>query len=73
MKFAEPIWLIVGLIACAALVWRYRRFDARQKADLCKFASESLIARLTASVSPTRRHLKRGQPRVIGRESLTAG
>ena len=60
MKFAEPIWLIVGLIACAALVWRYRRFDARQKADLCKFASESLIARLTASVSPTRRHLKRG-------------
>src|SRR3974390_1304483 len=59
MKFAQPIWLLVGLIACAALIWRYRRFDARQRAELKKFASESLIAQLTASVSGTRRQLKR--------------
>jgi Ca-activated chloride channel family protein len=59
MKFAQPIWLFVGLIACAALLWRYRRFDARQRTELKKFASESLIGQLTASVSAPRRQLKR--------------
>jgi Ca-activated chloride channel homolog len=59
MKFAQPLWLLAGLIACAALVWRYRRFDARQRAELKKFASESLIAQLTTSVSATRRQIKR--------------
>jgi Ca-activated chloride channel family protein len=59
MKFAQPIWLLVGFIACAALFWRYRRFDARQRAELRKFASESLIAQLTGSVSAGRRRLKR--------------
>ena len=59
MKFAQPLWLLAGLIACAALVWRYRRFDARQRVELAKFASAGLIAQLTASVSPARRHIKR--------------
>ena len=59
MKFAQPLWLLAGLIACAALVWRYRRFDARQRVELAKFASSSLIAQLTASVSPARRQFKR--------------
>ncbi len=59
MKFAEPLWLLAGLIAGVALVWRYRRLDARQRTELAKFASASLIAQLTASVSPTRRQLKR--------------
>ena len=59
MKFAQPLWLLAGLIACAALVWRYRRFDARQRTELAKFASASLIAQLTASVSPARRQFKR--------------
>jgi Ca-activated chloride channel homolog len=59
MKFAQPIWLLAGLIACAALVWRYRRFDARQRTELKKFASETLIAQLTTSVSPARRQFKR--------------
>ncbi len=59
MKFAQPLRLLSGLITCAALVWRYRRFDARQRTELAKFASASLIARLTASVSPARRQFKR--------------
>src|SRR5215467_13283311 len=59
MKFVQPVWLLVGLMACAALLWRYRRFDARQRAELKKFASEGLIAQLTASVSNTRRQFKR--------------
>jgi len=59
MKFVQPLWLLAGLIAGAALVWRYRRFDARQRTELAKFASASLIAQLTASVSPARRQFKR--------------
>src|SRR5215471_1434302 len=59
MKFAQPVWLLLGLIACVALLWRYRRFDARQRDELKKFASANLIAQLTASVSTQRRRFKR--------------
>ena len=59
MRFAQPVWMLAGVLACAALVWRYRRFDARQRAELKKFASESLIAQLTTSVSSARRAFKR--------------
>ncbi len=59
MRFAQPVWLLAGVLACAALIWRYRRFDARQRAELKKFASESLIAQLTSSVSSARRTFKR--------------
>jgi Ca-activated chloride channel family protein len=59
MKFAQPIWLLAGLIACGVLVWRYRRFDVRQRAELKKFAAESLTAQLTTSVSGARRQFKR--------------
>jgi Ca-activated chloride channel homolog len=60
MTFTQPLWLLAGLIACAALVWRYRRFDARQRLELAKFAAVGLIAQLTASVCPARRQFKRG-------------
>ncbi len=59
MKFEQPIWLICGVLACAALIWRYRRFDSRQRAELKSFASAKLLASLTASVSPSRRRAKR--------------
>jgi Ca-activated chloride channel family protein len=60
MKFAEPIWLLAGLIACGALVWAWRRYDARQRAALATFASSHLHAQLTASFSAAKRHWKRG-------------
>ncbi|MGA3143592.1 MAG: VWA domain-containing protein [Verrucomicrobiota bacterium] len=60
MKFAEPIWLLAGLIACGALVWAWRRYDARQRAALATFASSHLHAQLTASFSTVRRNWKRG-------------
>jgi Ca-activated chloride channel family protein len=58
MKFAEPLWLIAGLAACALLWWRYRRFDRRQRAALAAFASPHLVTLLTRSVSFGRRKLK---------------
>src|ERR1700729_2600715 len=60
MKFAEPSWLIVGFLVIAGLVFVYRLLDARQRAALAEFASSHLLAKLTASFSPTRRMVKRG-------------
>src|SRR5262245_34906848 len=70
MKFAEPIWLIIGAVACAAMIWRYRKHDAKQRRDLARFASDSLIAHLTGSLSPARRQFKRAL--VIGGTALLA-
>jgi Ca-activated chloride channel family protein len=60
MKFAEPIWLVAGFVVIAALVYIYRVLDRRQRAALAEFASNHLLAKLTASFSPGRRLLKRG-------------
>jgi Ca-activated chloride channel family protein len=60
MKFAEPIWLIAGLVVLVALVFLYWWFDRRQRAALAAFASSHLLSRLTSSFSPLRRAIKRG-------------
>jgi len=60
MKFAEPLWLLAGLAACGALLWAWRRYDARQRAALSTFASSHLRAQLTASFSVAKRNWKRG-------------
>jgi Ca-activated chloride channel family protein len=59
MKFAEPLWLLAGLVVIALVLWLYRRFDVRQRAALAEFASSHLLAKLTASFSPARRRVKR--------------
>ena len=59
MKFAEPFWLVAGVVALALLLALYRRFDLRHRAALAEFASNHLLARLTASFSPGRRRIKR--------------
>ncbi len=60
MQFAQPLWLLIGAIACACLAWSYRRFDLRQRSALAQFASTRLVQKLTTSVSPLRRRVKRG-------------
>jgi Ca-activated chloride channel family protein len=59
MQFAQPFWLILGALACALTLWQFRRFDQRQHAALARFAAARLLPRLTGSVSPSRRRLKR--------------
>jgi Ca-activated chloride channel family protein len=60
MKFAEPLWLLAGLLTCAALAWAWRRYDVRQRSALASFASSHLREQLTASFSIARRNWKRG-------------
>ena len=59
MTFAEPLWLLAGLLACGALVWLFARHDRRQRAALRTFASGHLLEQLTASFSRRRRNFKR--------------
>jgi Ca-activated chloride channel family protein len=59
MQFAEPLWLLVGLMACGLLVWTWRLYDVRQRAALGIFAASHLHAQLTASFSTARRNWKR--------------
>jgi Ca-activated chloride channel family protein len=58
MQFAQPLWLLAGLAACALLFWRYRQFENQQRKTLARFASTRLLDKLTASVSPARRRAK---------------
>src|SRR5262245_48111833 len=59
MQFAQPIWLLAGLAACAALMWQFRRFDQRQRIALTQFASARLLPKLTSSISTSRKLAKR--------------
>jgi Ca-activated chloride channel family protein len=59
MTFAHPTWLLAGALACAALVWQFRRYGRNQSAALAQFASARLLPGLTSSVSPARRRAKR--------------
>ena len=60
MKFAEPLWLLAGLLGCGSLLWAWWRHAARQRLALATFASPHLHAQLTASFSATGRNWKRG-------------
>jgi Ca-activated chloride channel family protein len=59
MQFAHPIWLFAGLVACAALVWQYRRFDQGQRIALAQFVSARLLPKLTSAISASRKLAKR--------------
>ena len=60
MSFSNPAWLAGGALACLALLWLWRRYDARQQAALARFVSAHLRTQLTQSVSIGRRRLQRG-------------
>jgi Ca-activated chloride channel family protein len=60
MTFSQPLWLLAGLLACAALVWMWHRHDRWRKAALARFVSAHLRERLTRSVSLARQRVRRG-------------
>jgi Ca-activated chloride channel family protein len=59
MSFAHPWWLPVGAVACAALLWTWRRYDVRQRVALQQFVAQKLLAELTQSISSVRVGVKR--------------
>jgi Ca-activated chloride channel family protein len=59
LRFAHPEWLLLGLLACCALLWVWRRHDARQRAALAQFISPHLREQLTQSISVARRRIRR--------------
>jgi Ca-activated chloride channel family protein len=59
MIFAHPWWLLAGLLACGAVLWVWRRYDARQRLALEQFVAPHLRGQLTQSISGVRIIVKR--------------
>jgi Ca-activated chloride channel family protein len=59
LHFAQPVWMIVGAVVCAAIIALYVRFDRRRDADLAKLIHPRFRQRLTNGFSPRLRNLKR--------------
>lgn len=58
MDFAQPHWLVIGVLACIGLILLFRFMQKRRQAALEKFAAHQLIDRLTRNVSGNRRRNK---------------
>ncbi len=58
MDFAQPHWLLVGVISCIGLSFLFRLMQKKRQAALEKFAAHQLIGRLTRNVSWNRRRYK---------------
>lgn len=58
MTFAQPLWLLAGLVGCILLGLLFRFLCKKRLLALEKFASGQLIGRLTKNVSKTRRRYK---------------
>ncbi len=59
LHFAQPLWILGGLIICAAFIALFIRFDRRRDADLSKWVHPRFRQRLTEGFSPKLRNLKR--------------
>ncbi|MEI6818638.1 MAG: VWA domain-containing protein, partial [Verrucomicrobiota bacterium] len=60
LHFAQPIWMVVGLIVCISIVGLFIRFDRRRESDLSKLIHPRFRQRLTEGFSSRLRNLKRG-------------
>ena len=58
MTFAQPLWLLTGLVGCILLGLLFRFLRKKRLLALEKFASGQLIGKLTKNVSKTRRRYK---------------
>ena len=60
MTFAQPSWLLAGLVACIAVGFIFKAMEKRRLTQLKRFASPQLIGALTRNLSRTRRGYKNG-------------
>ncbi len=59
MTFAQPLWIIAGLIVCIGALFLLHNLQARRQATLEKFAAAHLLDRLTRNVSTARQSAKK--------------
>lgn len=59
MTFAQPLWIITGLIVCIGTLFLLHSLQARRLATLEKFAAAHLLDRLTRNVSTARQLTKK--------------
>lgn len=58
MQFAQPLWILAGILTCAVFAMVLHIFHKRRLATLKQFASAQLLGRLTRHISPEKRKLK---------------
>lgn len=58
MHFAQPIWILIGLLSCLGIYLLQRFFQKKRQRSLESFAASGLLGRLTENVSATKRTLK---------------
>ena len=59
MTFAQPLWIIAGLIVCIGTLFLFHNLQVRRVATLEKFAAAHLLDRLTRNVSGKRQLAKK--------------
>lgn len=59
LQFANPLWILAGLLVCAGMVVVFIRFDRRREADLAKLIHPRFRERLAGGVSRRLRIFKR--------------
>jgi Ca-activated chloride channel homolog len=59
MTFAQPLWIIAGLIVCIGTLFLLRSLQSRRQATLEKFVAAHLLERLTRNVSIKRQFIKK--------------
>ncbi len=59
MRFAQPLWILVGIVFCLGIFFLLRLLQARRSATLEQFVSPELRGRLTRNVSQRRRTVKK--------------
>lgn len=58
MQFAQPIWILAGLVVSIALLVLLHLLQKKKQKSLEQFASSQLLGRLTRHVSPGKRRIK---------------
>jgi Ca-activated chloride channel family protein len=58
-QFAQPLWLLAGLLVCVLIIYLYRRFDRKRESDLAQLVHPRFRSQLFAAASPAMRTTKR--------------
>ncbi|MBW6521444.1 MAG: VWA domain-containing protein [Desulfoarculaceae bacterium] len=60
IHFAQPYWIVAGLLFCLGAIFLWRRLDQQRQERMEHFAAAHLLGHLTRNIAPRRRLLKKG-------------